>query len=91
MQITSKQGQWLGDISVREAGNIDSVVAMAIDNNLSAIEKMVPGTPIQRPESADRRVMNYYGINDIYPATSADPDHLSGIGYMAVEITFMVS
>ena len=93
MQVTSKQGQWLGDIAVREAGSIEAAVEMAINNNVSITDKMTVGSLLLRPLPADRRVMNYYNINNIYPATSMDVNERSfrGIGYMAVEITFIVS
>jgi len=91
MQITSKQGQWLGDIAVREAGSIEAVVEMAINDDRSIVDRMGFGAFIQKPAPINKRVMNYYGINNIYPATSAEPDSLSGIGYMAVDITFTVS
>ncbi len=43
--------------------------------------------------SAILRVMNYYSINNIYPAmrTELDGNIFGGIGYMAVEVTFIVS
>ena len=93
MQITSKQGQWLGDIAVREAGSIEAVVEMAIINDRSITDKMAVGSTLLKPTPIDRRVMNYYKINNIYPATATEPDGKSfgGIGYMAVEITFIVS
>ena len=92
MQITSKQGQWLGDITVREAGSIESIVAMAIDNEISITDKMSAGSPVARPVPSDRRVINYYDVNDIHPATSADfVGNLGGIGYMGIEINFTVS
>jgi hypothetical protein len=37
MRIISKQGQWLGDIAIREAGSIEAVVEMAIRNNISLL------------------------------------------------------
>ena len=93
MQVTSKQGQWLGDIAIREAGSIEGVVEMAIKNDLSITDKGVPGISILKPAPLNRRVMNYYSINNIYPATRAElgGKSFSGIGYMAVEITFIVS
>lgn len=81
----------MGDVAVRESGNIEAVIEMAIINNRSIVDKLAPGTPMRRAEPANRRVMNYYNINDIYPATLAEADSLSGIGYMAVDITFIVS
>jgi len=93
MQIISKQGQWLGDIVVREAGSIEAIVEMAINNGVSITDKMTAGSQVLQSVPVDRRVMNYYNINSIYPATAADPDGRSfrGIGYMAVEITFIIS
>lgn len=93
MQIISKQGQWLGDIAVREAGSIEAMVEMAIKNELSITDKIVAGTSMQKPTPLNKRVMNYYNINNIYPATPAEQDGISfnGIGYMAVEITFIIS
>jgi hypothetical protein len=92
MQITSKQGQWLGDITVREAGSIESLVTMAIDNEISITDKMSAGSPVVRPVPSDRRVINYYDINNIHPATYMDADSgFGGIGFMAIEINFTVS
>jgi hypothetical protein len=93
MQITSKQGQWLGDIVVREAGSIEALVEMAINNDLSITDKMTAGSPVLQSTPVNRRVMNYYNINNIHPATSMKTDGRSfrGIGYMAVDITFIVS
>lgn len=93
MQVTSKQGQWLGDIAVREAGSIEVVVEMAIKNDVSITDKMNVGSFQQKPSPANRRVMNYYNINNIYPATATELDgrSFSGIGYMAVDITFIIS
>lgn len=93
MQVTSKQGQWLGDIAIREAGSIEAVVEMAIRNDLSITDKIVSGTSMLKPAPLNKRVMNYYSINSIYPATPAELDDrsFSGIGYMSVEITFIVS
>lgn len=93
MQVTSKQGQWLGDIAIREAGSIEAVVEMAIKNGLSITDKIVAGTSMLKPAPLNKRVMNYYSINNIYPATPTELDgrSVSGIGYMSVEITFIVS
>jgi len=93
MQITNRQGQWLGDIVVRETGSIEALVEMAISNDISITGKMNAGSPVLQPTPLNKRVMNYYNVNGIYPATAAEPDGRSfrGIGYMAVDITFIVS
>ena len=93
MRITSRQGQWLGDIAVRESGDITSVIEMAVDNNISITENLIVGTELMKTEAINRRVMNYYDINEIHPATAMErePGTPGGIGYMAVGITFIVS
>ena len=92
MQITSKQGQWLGDIAVREAGSVEAMVEMAINNNISITDKMIIGSNVSRPDAINKRVMNYYNINSIYPASAEIYGrNLGGIGYMEIESTFIVS
>ena len=93
MRIISRQGQWLGDITIREAGDISELVRMAVDNNISVTERLSTGSELLRPAPENRRVINYYAINDIYPATALlrEPGTKGGIGYMAVGITFIVS
>lgn len=93
MQVISKQGQWLGDIAVRESGSIEGLVEMAIKNDLSITDKMKPGSRLLQPTAINKRVMNYYSINNIYPATSTELTGIGfgGIGYMAVEITFIIA
>jgi hypothetical protein len=70
MKIISRQGQWLGDIAVREAGSIEAVIEMAVKNNISITGKLALGTELLKPTPINRRVMNYYEINKIFPATS---------------------
>jgi hypothetical protein len=70
MHIISKQGQWLGDVAVREAGSIEAVVEMAIRNNISITGALPAGTKLLKPTPVNRRVMNYYSLNGIFPATA---------------------
>ncbi|MDR2147716.1 MAG: hypothetical protein LBE91_14780 [Tannerella sp.] len=91
MQVIAKQGQWLGDVAVRESGSIEAIVEMAIRNSVAITDKIVAGTAFLKPSPINRRVMNYYEINGIYPATGADAMNRGGIGYMGVEINFTVS
>jgi len=93
MQITNRERQWLGDIAVREAGSIEAVVEMAIVKDVSITDKPLAGSLWQEPAPSNRQVMNYYNTNGIYPATSMESGlpGFGGIGYMAVEITFIVS
>lgn len=92
MQITSKQGQWLGDIVVREAGSIEAIVEMAVANNISITDQLPVGTELIKPSRIDLRVINYYKTNNIYPATlTTDVEkEIGGIGAMTIGIDFIV-
>ena len=91
--ITSIQDQWLGDIVIRESGCIEAIVEVAIENEISVTDKMIPGLQVLQPIQANRHIVNYYNTNNIYPATAADLEVKSfrGIGYMAVGVNFIVS
>lgn len=93
MQITSRQGQWLGDIAVRESGSIEAIIEMSIANEIAVTEVLAAGTPLAAPTPIDRRVLNYYRTNGINPATvtTLEQKTFGGIGFMAVGISFIVS
>lgn len=93
MRVTSRQGQWLGDIAIRESGDMAVIVDMAVRNDISITGDLAPGIELLRSEAVNRRVMTYYEINNIYPATALrrNPGTPGGIGYMSVGITFIVS
>lgn len=95
MQVTTKQGQWLGDIVVREAGSIEAIFEMAVENNMSITDAIVVGQELQTPINIDKRVMNYYQINGIYPATNILNENGivsdGGIEFWAIEIDLIVS
>jgi hypothetical protein len=79
MRITSKPGQWPGDIAVREAGSIEAIIEIALENNISITDGLPAGTVLTSPAPVDGRVVNYYKTNGIYPATATDgepPDPL---------------
>jgi len=93
MRITGRQGQWLGDVAIREAGDITSLVEMAVKNGVSITEEITIGDQFMRPAPINRRVMNYYDLNGLFPATALRGSFggLGGIGYMSVGITFIAS
>ncbi|MDR1382214.1 MAG: hypothetical protein LBJ47_12145 [Tannerella sp.] len=87
------RNQWLGDVAVRESGDISSIVEIAACNNISVTERLTAGDEILIPAQANSRIADYFRINNIYPATAMEqePGTPGGIGYMAVGITFTVS
>lgn len=92
MQVTGKQGQWIGDITVRETGSFETIIEMGLVNNMSITDFLEAGTMVEITEPIDKRIMSYYDINAIYPATTIqERETLGGIGYMGIAIDFIVS
>jgi hypothetical protein len=92
-KVVSIENQWLGDLAVREAGDISAVVKMAIENDIPITGKIEAGTVLKNPGAVNERIVDYYRSRNIYPATAMEctPGTPGGIGYMAVGITFTVS
>lgn len=88
------KGQSLFDIAIQSAGSIEHIFELAIENNISITESLDAGTQIIVPDNIElnSNVVSYYTRNSLKPATAiAKPMQLGGIGYMAIEIDFIVS
>lgn len=92
--IESKQGQWLGDIAVRESGDISVLFELAVKNNLSPTESLTIGSQLTPPAIANKRVINFLERNNVQPATSDIGSSQvvgRGIGNMTINVNFIVS
>lgn len=91
--IESKQGQWLGDIVVKETGDISALFEFAVKNNLSATETLQIGTQLMPSPATNKRVINYLERNNIVPASSDKGSSRvvgRGIGNMTINVDFLV-
>lgn len=91
--IESKQGQWLGDIAVREAGDISALFELAVKNDLSPTESVRIGTLLTPPDIINKRVINYLERNGVQPASSDKGSAQvvgRGIGNMTINVDFIV-
>ena len=91
--VISRAGQWLADIAIRESGSFDSIIALAIANDMSITDDLAIGEEsIIRPDVLDRKVVKYYRDNNIRPATALSGySQGAGIGDWAIEVNFIVS
>ena len=98
MQITALYNQSLLDIAVRHCGTIEAVATIAILNNISITDELVPGQLIEIPSTdyGSQEVINYMVNNKINPATALTDEHKvlieenSGIGFWILENNFIV-
>lgn len=70
MKVT--QNQSILDICLMAYGNLDSVMALLVANDLSITDELVPGMELKIPEvdTADTDIVNFYNRKSIKPATA---------------------
>jgi hypothetical protein len=98
MQITALHNQSLLDVAIRHCGTVGAVADIAILNNISITDDLIPGQLIELPNKdyGNREVINYFSTNKIDPATALTEEHAaltegnSGIGYWEIGNNFIV-
>ncbi|PWA05479.1 LysM domain-containing protein [Flavobacterium laiguense] len=96
IQITVLYNQTLQDIVIRYCGTIEALVQIAILNNISITQGLVPGQLIQIPNKdfGNQELVNYFNTNKIQPACgfvgNSLPDTPTGIDYMIIGTDFIV-
>ena len=93
-----KVGQSLLDIALQETGNADNALLIAFANNISATNKLTAGDILSIPDNIEKNmdVLEVYQEKYVSPATipTSQQEALNpsgGIGYMSIEIDFIVS
>lgn len=99
MNTTAKDRQTLADIGLICGGTFAEGLETAIRNGLSASAELADGQDLETAEAtggAENRTIRRYAVERVDPATEAsDEDRAAcpygGIGYMGIEIDFIVS
>lgn len=89
-------GQTLLDVAVVTAGSVEAVVALAVANGMSVTDTLENGQELELVEPVRRDVVRRFAVSGMEPATEISPEEASallpgGIGYMAVQVDFVVS
>lgn len=98
MQITALHNQTLLDVAIRHCGTVQAVVDIAILNNISITDDLIPGQIILIPSKdyGFQEVVNFFALNKIDPATAltendeALTEGNSGIGFWEIGNNFIV-
>ena len=97
MKIAVKNNQCLFDIAIQTLGSAEAIFAIAEANNISISDNLTTGQKLQIPREnvhAQRKIAEYYAVNNIYPATAIDDNKTivpEGIEYWAIEYDFTVN
>jgi hypothetical protein len=98
MKIIALHNQTLLDIAIRHCGNVEAVPDIAVLNNISITDDLVPGQPIELPfkDYGNQEVIDYFSVNKIDPATALTDEQIeltegnSGIGFWEIGNNFIV-
>lgn len=88
--------QSLLDIALQTSGNIEAAFDLAADNDISISEPLETDAALRSVPVVDQKVVNRYEAVDVRPATELSPEDIEmapygGIGYMGIEVDFVVS
>lgn len=91
-----QQGQSILDVAIQQCGSVESILDMAALNGISVTDDLNAGTPLVMPDAKDGKVVSYYSVNRVTPATAVTLDEINqhpvgGINFMGIEIDFIVS
>lgn len=99
MKVKTINSQSLFDIANEVFGNVDAAFAFALSNGMSVTQEIAPGTELEQPEDLTFKNIdqaNYFKKKHLATAVALPlagdiSPILGGIGYMGIEIDFIVS
>ncbi len=95
MKITVKDRQTMLDIALQQTGSLENAFDLSAKNGISLTDELKDGQILNAVNIDNEKVVRRYQVKSIIPATAIDNETKSvypgGIGYMAIEINFIVS
>lgn len=94
-KIAPSDRQSLLDIAVQTSGGFEAAFDLAAANDVSVSEPLEAGAQLETAPVADKMVLERYTARQIRPATELSDEEIEaapfgGIGYMGIEVDFMV-
>lgn len=93
MEAVSTYRQSILDIAIQHLGDAQRAFDIALANGHGIADDIEPGDRLTLDEAQrNRRMVQYYTVNALMPATSLDVVTLEGgINFMGIQIDFVVS
>jgi hypothetical protein len=89
------ESQSIFDAALQECGGVESAFALALENGVSLTDDLAAGQELATVTAANKPIAEYYKNRNILPATGLTAEDkqatLGGIGYMGINIDFIVS
>lgn len=95
-KITPLNRQSLLDVALQTSGSIEAAFDLAEANDISISEPLETDAALRSVPVVDQKVVDRYEAADVRPATELSPEDIEmapygGIGYMGIEVDFIVS
>lgn len=89
-------GQSLLDIAVQAAGSVEAAFEIAAANGLSVTDELTAGMSLAIPTVHNQAVADRFRVAGLIPKSGLRPEDIEaapfgGIGYMGIEIDFIIS
>ena len=96
MTCTVKQNQTLFDIAIEHCGDAELAYQIAEINGFAITDDLPVETTLQLPNIANQKVVNYFDIDGLSPATAITDSQMlnvggEGIEFWTIELDFIVS
>ena len=90
MEIIAQNNQSILDIALQVSGSAEDAFDLAFENDLSVTEDLMSGHILSVIPVTNRRVVDYYQSNSIFPATATmtDTTEFNGIFDITFDTTF---
>lgn len=93
--LKAKDRQSLLDMQLIASGTLEGIMEVCRTNGLALTDELSDGQELTFGEAGELRTARIYSFRGISPATAIQPEEEvlmpSGIGYMAIQIDFIVS
>lgn len=96
--ITVHNGQSLVDIAVQECGAFEAVFSLAVRNDLSVTDSLSTGQLLvyEQEDIVKKQIVVTLAAGKVRPATEVTAEEMAavpygGIGFMGIEVDFIVS
>lgn len=96
MKVKPLDRQSLLDIAIQTSGSVEAAFELAEKNDIAISAEIARDAELDTVAVADKIVLSRYEARNIRPATELSPEDLEavpygGIGFMGIEIDFVVS
>lgn len=92
--MRAKQNQSTFDLATQTSGDLRSVLALCLENDLEIASSLIAGSEVSIPKNQyeNNDILSFYRAREIELATAAEkaPEDLSGIGVMIIKTDFDV-